>query len=54
MKKMLTLKFKIKVNFVAGSLIYFHQIESVEFMYDSPGQTSFSTYIGKRSKRRKI
>ena len=38
---MLTLKFKIKVNFAADIFTYiFYQIGNVEFIYDNKDQTS--------------
>ena len=46
-KNFLTLKFKVKISFTAGSLsfIYFHQI-CVEFIYVTP-QKHFSFHVNK-------
>ena len=43
-KKFFYLKFKVKINSTADSFyVYFHQIEGVEFTYDSHEQTILST-----------
>ena len=55
-KEILVLKFKIKANFAAGFSLdmYFHQIDGVEFIYDSHGQTFLFSLYKEASKMRKM